>query len=195
MPSKTQICNFALTDIGEKTISDFDTPTDENGRLCSLLYDQITDECTVRYNWKCAKHRKAVSADGTDPDFEYEAQYSLPTNPYCLRVLKVMVEETELTDWIREGRKILTSGADPDSDEVQLVYLKRITDPAEYDPYLVKYIYKSLAEAIALRRSKSNQIINRIKVEISEILQEARSVNAMEDYVEESNNDWQTAGR
>jgi len=40
MVSKTKICNLALYALGEKTIADFDTPTDDNGRILSAMFDQ-----------------------------------------------------------------------------------------------------------------------------------------------------------
>jgi hypothetical protein len=186
------MCNEALTAIGEKIMADFDTPTNDAERLCSSLFDETVDEVSSKYNWHSISTRAEIAASSTDPDFGYDTAYPMPSN--CLRVKQVFFNEVEIEDWEREGRNILTNTVDSD-DEAQITYLKRVTDVSEFDPHLAKVIWLTLAFKMTKRRTQSRTFRQDIRTELEEALREARTVNAMEEFVEESNDDVVQAGR
>lgn len=79
------------------------------------------------------------------PDFGWSYQYALPAD--SLRVLEV--NDSEIGDIISdefliEGGNLLT-----DSDEVRLVYLRKVTDVTEFDPLFVEALSIKLAIALS----------------------------------------------
>jgi len=63
--TKTEICNLALTKIGQKTISSIDDPNDKNARLCAIHYAQALDELLRAGFWSFAKKGAKLAADTT----------------------------------------------------------------------------------------------------------------------------------
>lgn len=189
--STTDICNNALGMVGGTRISSL-TEDSENARLCNVFYKPTVDEVLVMHNWGCAKHTKVITSDADfeadDFDYSYEYRYSLPSNPYCLKIRKFNDGEKE---YAKQGRYIYS-----DEDECELVYTKRITDTNEFDPLLVDAIELQLA----IKLSFPLQATNRLRNELIEYLEKvvlvrAKSIDAAERYKAPSTNKWQDAGR
>ena len=70
-----------------------------------------------------------------------DSQYTLPTDPYCLRLLSL--DDLSIVHRV-EGRKILT-----DESKINIVYVARITDPQQYDTLLIETIAARMAADIA----------------------------------------------
>jgi len=190
--SETKICNLGLTKIGEKMITSL-VDDSNTARLCDLLYAEMRDELLCRYRWKFAVHRKSVAADSDTPEHGYDYQYSIPASPVCLRLLKVEVEATELTDWVREQDKILTSGEDA---EIDLTYIRQVTDCAKFPKSFVKALAMSIAEHLAYNLIQSSAAAERVKLAYDQAILQARQQNELEDWRDEAgNNDWQEEGR
>lgn len=179
--------------IGANAIADFDTPADENGRLVTRLYDMTVDEVLARRDWKFAQTRAAIAANSTDPTFNYDAGYAMPAD--CLRVLECYINETPVEDWIREGSNILTNAADPDSDELQIVYIQKQNDPAKFTPHFAKLVAYELAMKMAMRRTQNRQLTELLKAERELVEREAWAVDAKEKYIESNVDDVVNAGR
>lgn len=186
--SKTSICNLALIRLGEKTITDV-TDDSNTARLCNYIYDQVLDEVLAsgpEKGWKFARGRVSVTVSATEPAFEFEYQYQIPTN--VLRVYSVQVGEEELTDWVREGEYILT---DEEDEEVDVKYIQRITDAAKFPPYFVKVLYMNIAIELAYNLIQSATAAERLELELREkILPKAMGLDEQEKYVEEESSSW-----
>lgn len=190
--SETKICNLGLTKIGEQMITSLEDDS-QTARLCDLVYAELRDELLCRYRWKFAIHRKSVAADSDSPEFGYDYQYSIPSSPKCLRLLRVEVDETELTDWVREGDKILTDGED---EEIDIIYIRQETDPAKYPKSFVKALSMTIAEHLAYNIIQSSAAAERVRLAYDEAILEARRQNELEDWKDEAGNtDWIDEGR
>jgi hypothetical protein len=135
--SQTSICNLALGKIGASLIASVNDGS-KNANTCKAFYDEVVDQVLRRAEWNCAMHRKTLARLSDAPDFGYTYQYTLPTNPWCLMALEI--NENRNYEFKVEGRRLLT-----DCDEVNLLYIKRITDPNEFDPLCVDAIATKLA--------------------------------------------------
>jgi hypothetical protein len=194
--STTSIANMALTKIGEKNITDIsqDSPT---ARACALIYDETLDEVLTagpEKGWKFARHREAdVAVSATEPEFDFDYQFEIPSEPHCLRVLAVKVGDLELTDWERMGDYILTNQED---DEVDFLYISRVTDTGKFPPHFVKVLYTTMAAKLAYRIKESSAHYERLIMELhQEVIPRAIAMDEQERYVQEFNNDWAEAGR
>lgn len=128
----TEICVAALRKIGAKPISDYDTDTSPNAHICRDIFPILFDSTLRAFDWTCARARKQyLSTDAEEPAFGYSYQHRLPTDPWCLRPLRLL-DHPEVPQGYRiEGRLLLT-----DYSVVNLLYTKRITDMTEVDALL-----------------------------------------------------------
>ena len=86
MPSVVDICNEALDLLGAATITAL-TQNSKEARLCNRNYELVRDSVLRAHPWNTAVTRKNLPQDATAPDFGFTYQYTLPTDPFCSRVL------------------------------------------------------------------------------------------------------------
>ena len=103
MASKVSIANNALTELGADRIMSF-TEDSDNARHINAIFDQCLDMMLQEHPWNFARYRQELAQGVETPDFDYDYQYTLPTNPYCLRVLRA---EDDI-NFVIEGRKLLS---------------------------------------------------------------------------------------
>ena len=136
MASDVAICNTALNRLGANTITSF-TENSKEARLCNSEYSGIRDQVLRAHPWNCAISRATLAQDSDAPSFGFAYQYTLPTDPYCLRVLQM---ETEVINFKVEGRKLLT-----DEATAKIMYIGRVTDPEEYDSLFIDTLSARIA--------------------------------------------------
>ncbi len=169
--SDVGICNSALNMIGASNILDL-TEDSKTGRICNQRYSFVRDAVMRAHPWNCLINRTSLAADATAPAFEFTYQYTLPTDPYCLRLLSL--DDLSIVHRV-EGRKILT-----DESKINIVYVARITDPQQYDTLLIETIAARLAADIAYSIVGSNTLVADMYNLYSNKLSEARFVDATE---------------
>ena len=138
------ICNDALILIGDDTVLSIDPPDDnDRARACKRLYPRIRDEVLRAYPWNCAKTRATLTRLAATPTWGYTYQfqflpyptaygYSAPTWTSTVYAYKV------------EGRVLLT-----DEDAVNILYIARVTDPAQFDSLLMGAMTARLAAELS----------------------------------------------
>ena len=139
--TKTKICNKAIARVGGELISNIDSDTSNEASWCNTLWDDIVDEILTMYEWSFARTYAELTADGTDPDFEYDYRYALPSDPYCLKV-RELYDNT--SDYKIHGRYIYTN-----AEEVDLIYTKRITSVTDFSPLFISALATLLAAKVA----------------------------------------------
>jgi len=171
MPSVVDICNNALIDLGASAISSL-TEDSKAARLCNQRFDSIRDTVFRFHPWNCLIKRATLAADTATPAFEYSYQYTLPTDPYCLRVLSL-----ETADFLFkvEGRKILTN-----ETVVNIIYVARVLDTNEYDFGLIETLSAALAASLAYPLIGSVSLSQQMKANYDQKLIESRFVDATE---------------
>lgn len=188
--SWTSINNQALAKLGAKSISNIDTDDTNNAIKCRAIYENVRDELLRAYDWNCAIERAELAQLETTPEFGYSYEYTLPTAPYCLRVLNMNNDY----EYKVEGRKLLT-----DQNECKIRYIKRITNPTQLDPLFIKVMVAGLASQLAVPIANSNTLKDRMDNEFQLAFLEAKMANAIEgqeDDLDQAETDlWVDAGR
>ena len=174
--SNVSICNLALIKIGASTITSL-TDDMKNANLCNQYYEQVVDEVLRMHPWNCAIYRASLAQLESTPAFGYNYQYALPTDPYCLRVLRMEDIDSEFRV---EGGVLLT-----DESTCKISYIGRIIDPNKFDPLLVEAIATLLAEYLAYPIIQSNTLKEQMAKEVEEIFRKAKSTDAQEGTPEE----------
>jgi hypothetical protein len=153
-----EIVNQALSALGEARITSLDDPGQTAG-LARSLYETARDAEISGYAWNFARARVRLPALGEKPAFGWAHQYLLPSD--CLRVLSAGPWPQALLDdyiagenrtWLIEGRNILSNQSPP----LNLIYLRRVDDPACYPPAFVEVLAAKLAVRMAERLAGSN---------------------------------------
>ena len=129
MSSVVDICNSALNQIGASNIISL-TEDSKSARILNQRFNFVRDSVFRAHPWNCLTIRVVLSPDATPPAFGFDNAFTLPTDPFCLRVLNI-----RFFDIVHrvEGRKILC-----DEDTIELTYIGRITDVSQYDMLLVE---------------------------------------------------------
>jgi hypothetical protein len=182
MPSVVDICNEAMDLLGAATIASL-TENSKEARLCNRRYETVRDAVLRAHPWNAAISRADLARDSSAPAFGFKYQYTLPTDPYCLRVLSFWNSnvDNELTPYDSqvmfkiEGRKILSN-----EDACKIIYVARVTDTEQYDALLSSTIAHKLASETAYAITGSNSIAQQMFSLYEARIREARSMDAME---------------
>ena len=185
MTSVVAIVNNALNIIGASNITAL-TENTKTARVMNQMYENVRDDVFRAHPWNCLIRRAELAQDVTAPAFDYAYQYSLPSDPYCLRVLEFqngsmtypyenLVGQGNKPFFVIEGRKLLT-----DSGTARIKYVARITDPTQYDAGLVSVLAARLASETAYAITGSTSVVQIADALYDKKLREARFSDATE---------------
>ena len=171
MASEVDIINSAMNMIGASNIISR-TEDSKAARVANQRFDYVRDAVMRAHPWNCLVTRVALAADADTPAFDWSYQFTLPVDPYCLRVLRLDYLDIEHRV---EGRKILT-----DESTINLIYLARVTDPNQWDMLLIEAIAARLAADVSFTLSQSTSLTQAMHQLYESKLSEARFVDATE---------------
>lgn len=187
MPSVVDICNEAMDLLGAATIASL-TENSKEARLCNRRFDTVRDAVLRSHPWNVAVTRASLAKDSDAPAFGFASQFTLPTSPYCLRVLSfwntsvdnnVAAYDSNVMYKI-EGRKVLSN-----EGSCKITYISRVTDTEQFDSLLSSAIAHRLASETAYAITGSNSVSQAMQAMYEARLREAKSVDAMEGYPEQ----------
>lgn len=167
--SETSICNMSLARIGAKRIASIDDGNNEAAQ-CREHYAPARDMLLRAHAWRFALSRAALSADTATPAFEWAYQFILPSD--CLRAVNLYEPDSE---YVIEGRRLLT-----DDSTANLVYIKKVTDPAQFDAAFVEALSLALASRLVMPLAQDKTLKQIIDQEFAESMSHARLVDEKE---------------
>ena len=94
MASDVDIANSALNNLGASNINSL-TEDSVAARICNQRYAFVRDAVFRAHPWNCLITRASLAQNSTAPTWQYTYAFSLPTDPYCLRVLRVEDLDTD----------------------------------------------------------------------------------------------------
>lgn len=171
MASEVETINSALNMLGATNIISRGEDS-KSARVTNQRFDAVRDAVFRAHPWNCLVTRRALAADSDTPAFDWSYQFTLPTDPYCLRVMRLDYLDIEFRV---EGRKILT-----DESTINLVYLARVEDPNEWDALLNEAIAARLAADISFAMVQSTSLTANLYALYESKLSEARFTDATE---------------
>jgi hypothetical protein len=163
-----ELCNLALSRIGEKTIGSL-SEDGKPAKLCSQFLQSSVDCVLTLHPWSCAMKRAALTA-GTAPAFGWAARYAVPAD--CLRPVGI---EPDDEDFVFEGGFILCN-----AENVKLLYVARPSDVSGLSPMVARLCAYKLASEIAYNLSGSPSLIETLDTQFQRALVEARGIDAQE---------------
>lgn len=147
--SPTSICNMALGRLGANRIDSYDdaSNTQVEAIQCRLHYVQARDALIRSHHWRFARGRATLSASATAPGFEYDYAYDLPADFLAMRPPYEGMpgnEDIHYT-YAPEGKQILSN-----ETTMKIRYIKRVTDPNEFDPLFIEVLVLALAVKLSM---------------------------------------------
>lgn len=141
--SNTDICNMALGKLGSSRIVNLDDTAENTPEAiqCRLHFEQTRDALVRSHWWRFASGRESLTENSSSPDFEFDNQFDLPDDFMRHKSVWDGVDHrnTRVTYAI-EGNLLLTN-----SDSIDLRYIKKVTDPTEFDSLFVEVLVLKLA--------------------------------------------------
>lgn len=171
--SDVEIVSNALGILGDQPITSLSDDSDR-GRLGNRLYTPTIDEVLRAHPWNCAKVRVELARNAIGPVWGFSYAYTLPTSPWCLRVLETSLDE-DRDEWQIEGRTLVT-----DISSVKILYIGRVADPTRFDSLCEAAITHRLAAKMAYALTENAEKVVALWNLYAAILKEARSIDGQE---------------
>lgn len=188
MASEVSIANEALDLLGAARITSL-TEDSVNAREVNVCYTELRDRELEKHRWRFATARTVLAPDATAPAFDFDYAFPLPTD--CLAVR--MPARPNL-DWQIENHNDVVSILTNEGDSIDLIYVKRVTDPNVMVPTFRGALAAMIAwvkcEKITQSNSKKADAKDFYAVQIAS----ARKSNAIQRLADEApDSSWVTA--
>jgi len=181
MATEVSICSNALRRLGDSPITSLSDDT-ERARLCNALYEPARDSLLRSHAFNFSITRASLAKSATTPAFEFANQFILPTDPFCLRVLKMEFDDFKfkVENLAGEGRVLLT-----DEGTANILYIAKITDTTLFDAIFVDTLTAKLAAELAYPVTNSTSLQTQMERLYKLKLTEARSIDSTEGFTDD----------
>ena len=175
MGSKVDLANEALLLLGANTITSF-TDNDSNAVLVNRFYESERDALLRSHRWSCAITTANLASLADTPIIDWEFKFTLPTDPYCLRVLDVRTVTGDIKlDFAIQGRELLT-----EESAIDITYIQRLEGTMLYDSLLYQALVFRMAWKLAFPVTRSNTVMQQMAQLYDAIVRDARAVDSQE---------------
>ena len=175
MSSKVDLANEALLLLGANTITSF-TDNDSNAVLVNRFWPSERDSVLRSHRWNCAVTTANLASLADTPIIDWEYKFTLPTDPYCLRVLDVRTVTGDIKlDHEVQGRELLT-----EESTVDITYIQRLEDTSIYDPLLYQALVFRMAWKLSFPIMRSHTVMGQMGSMYEAVVREARTIDSQE---------------
>ncbi len=162
MPSVTDICNMALSRIGNSQRIDDLSEASTQAEQCSLFYEQSRDYVLREYDWGFATAYVQLAQSAVNPSPDYGYAYAMPTD--CLKIRRIVngifpegywpCSDLYYNPRIPEvGYKVVNASSGryivTNQSPATLEYTLKVESPELFDPIFVSALAWKLASNIA----------------------------------------------
>lgn len=190
MASVIEICNLALSRLGNSRSINSLSEQSKEANLCSLHYDTARMEVLADFDWNFAIKRVALADTGLPPP-DWQFAYRYPTD--CMRIAEIMVPGCRVvperfrvqyevgSDAAGTGRLIYT-----DQEDAWLKYVADVTDPNMFDALFRSALSWKIASEIGMPLASAPALVQNALTMYSQIIRSAgsRSLNESQEPVE-----------
>jgi len=172
--TEVKICNMALRELHAAPILNL-TEGSPEADVCDLYYEVARNTALAAAPWNFAIQRTGIQATITAPQWEYALAYSYPSN--CLRLLEI---NGKVSGWRVEtdddGGKIITT----DLADIQLKYIREVTDPQQFSAGFVVTLSKLIKHFIAVPITGQKELADAALQEYQGFLGQAKTDSGQE---------------
>lgn len=144
MLSKVNVWNMALACIG---LPELNSPDDSTSAAteCRKHYEASVDSVLRLHGWNCARKRVALSRLSAAPAFGWSYAYALPVD-YVL----LLETDPQISYAIESGQLLCNA------ESINILYVRKISNEAEFSPGFAQCVVLMLASRIAPRLTQEN---------------------------------------
>lgn len=172
MASAVEICNLALSYIGDSSITAL-SDSNDRARACNIHYAVQRDAVLRAHPWNFAVKRETLAQDATWDDDEWTYAYEIPAD--YLRMLSPIEDTPGEVEYAVENNLILCNDS-----TLTIKYIAQITDTGYFDSMFVDVLSQRLAAVLAMALSKQKRLVEMMWQAYNEKLNEARQINGLE---------------
>ena len=183
--SDVEICNMALTMIGEDFITAL-TDNSPRARIANLFYNRYRDAVLGSHFWNGAMKRETLVRLVDTPTFGFAYAFQLPTDYIRLKA----VQDNPHHYRVESGKRILQ-----DNSTCNILYVYRVTNPGDLGDLYADALSTKLA-AVFAGHFKQPEMAVELMREARARLATARNVDSSENPAEPiTNESWASSGR
>ena len=128
------------------------------------------------HRWNCAVTTVNLASLVETPIIDWKYKFTLPTDPYCLRVLDVRTVTGDIKlDFEIQGREILT-----EETTVDITYIKRLEDATQFDALLYQALVFRMAWKLAYPIARSTTVMQQMAQLYDAVVRDARTIDSQE---------------
>lgn len=177
MASSTEICNLALTMIGQEPVVTLDDTT-KGARLCKRWYNPVLEAELRGYPWTFAMKRavlsplydKGLAEFPPVPELSKSYVFQLPTD--CIRIANLNVPYDQYT---LEGNKIYA-----DTDTLYIRYVSKPESSALFDPQFVMVLACAIAIELCIPLTDDQDLLTKLLSRKEQLVSHARNTQSIE---------------
>lgn len=198
--SVLDIYNLALTRIGHEPMASVDE-RGKGGDRCRLHYPVMRDAVLAGHPWNFAIRRVALAQLSFTPAFEFTYAFALPTDPYCLRVIRTEWESAgysstavygfpgfhglhpQAIEWRVESVNVSGTPVRAllcNESACKIEYIARIDDVSQFSPLFVDALAARLAAEIAISMTDNQSASQTMMQMYMQKMAEARIMDSFE---------------
>ena len=175
MGSQVDLANESLLLLGANTITSFNDD-DSNAVLINRFYASERDALLRSHRWNFAIGNANLASLEATPIVDWEFKFTLPTDPYCLRILDVRTVTGDIyLDFAIQGRELYT-----EESTVDITYVQRVEDPTQFDALFYQALVFRLAWKMAYPVTRSSATMSLMGQMYDAVVRDARTVDSQE---------------
>lgn len=171
--SKTDICNGALSLVGQEPLTDMDTDESEEADQCRIHYERTRNQLLESYPWKFAQATTALTQDETATNVEFDYSYQLPADFLQITFTDL---DAQGEPYVLEGTRIVT-----DANGVTLSYTREMEYVGLYPAMFITALEYLLAAKLAYPLTKDLRLTGYLNELAGEKVAEAISREAQQE--------------
>lgn len=152
--SKVDLCNLALSLIGNKTITSIETPTTAEEKICKLWYEKTLKQALINASPNFARARANIPMSNYTNPFGFINAFKIPND--CLKVLGIGEVDNIQADFSVESEYILTN--ENQDNSLPIRYIKYIEDDTKFSSGFIDYFVYLLANNICYQINKDSNL-------------------------------------
>ena len=175
MGSQVDLANESLLLLGANTITSF-ADDDSNAVLVNRFYGSERDALLRSHRWNFAISTANLASLTDTPIIDWQFKFTLPTDPYCLRILDVRTVTGDIyLDFAIQGRELYT-----EESTVDITYVQRVEDPTQFDALFYQALVFRLAWKMAYPVTRSSATMSLMGQMYDAVVRDARTVDSQE---------------
>lgn len=174
--SETAIANMGGFLLNEVALTELSQGTSPYARFCQREFGYVRDEEMKKHPWSFNKEMAVLAPNATAPTFRWKYAYTLPADCLRLHTIRQYVNGPKAAYELFSGNRVFTDVP----SALYIVYGKRITNTAEFDPLFARAMGYRLGVMGSMMVTGKSSYFDKASVAYASAMYDAVHTNALE---------------